>query len=113
MTDSQNGGARSYRSMQADGQAELERLAGRRPDGRIDWDARWHAAAAWCQEHLPDLIDNRGVTCGFAVGSALALKSELARIPTADEVRRRRGAWMRRLQLDDVIAPASREARLA
>ena len=100
MTGSREGGARSYRSVQADGQAELERTAGRRADGRIDWDARWHAAAAWCQEHLPDVIDNRSVTCGFAVGSALALKSELGRPPTPNEVRRRRAQWMRRLELD-------------
>ena len=92
---------------QQDGIAELQRVQGRKPDGRIDWDARWHAAAAWCQEHLPDLVDNRGITCGFAVGSALALKSELGRIPTPAEVRRHRAAWMRRLKLDDAITPTA------
>jgi hypothetical protein len=92
---------KSLRELQAEGQAELASVQGRTHDGKIDWDGRWHSAGDWCVENLPDLIDRTtNSACGFAVGSALRLRSELGRTPTPAEVRARRREWMRRLKLD-------------
>jgi hypothetical protein len=82
-------------------QEQRDKESRRQQEASRQWDARWHSAGDWCAEHVPDLIDRTtGVSCGFAVGAALRLRSELGRMPTADEVRRRRREWMRRLDLD-------------
>ena len=87
--------SRSKRELQADGLAELDTLARERAARMRSWDARWHAAGDWCAQTLPDLIDGRTASaCGFAVASALRLRSELGRPPTPSEVRAYRRQWL-------------------
>lgn len=50
------------------------------------------AATAWVAENCPDLIDEKGGTCWFAVAAALDLKSRGVPITPA-AVRKRRANW--------------------